>query len=139
MGSRWDALHTGLLEGWSPRLTDLVAAEIRTGGETLWLDPKVPVIKAGKELGTIIKQSAEASQHEPKDGVSGRREAATPQLALIFGVGGLEMHPVLGGASVPCGEDSSEVRVSVFNTVEHGKSQDILEGRLKVKGNEHPG
>ena len=30
-----------------------MAAEIRTGiGETLWLDPKVPVIKIRKELGT---------------------------------------------------------------------------------------
>ena len=54
-----------------------------------------------------------------------------------LGVGGLEMHPVLGGACVPPGEDSSEVRVSVLNAVEHGTSRDILDGPLEVKGNQH--
>ena len=42
------------------------------------------------------------------------------------------MHPVLGGACVPFGEDSSEVWISVLNAVEHGASRDTLEGCLKA-------
>ena len=65
-GSGHDALHTCILQGWSSGLIDRVDA-----GETLWLDPEVPVIHVGKELGTIIEQSAEISQHKSCDRADG--------------------------------------------------------------------
>ena len=83
--------------------------------EILWLDPKVPVIEVGKELGTIIKQSANVSQDEAEDRISGRREATggesliNPNVGSDLGVGGL------GVSRVPRGEDGSEVWISVFN------------------------
>ena len=58
-------------------------------------------------------------------------------VGVDFGVRGLEVHPVRSGASVPSGEDRSEVRVILLKAVEHGTSRDVLEGRLDVKGNQH--
>ena len=116
MGSGQDALHTWISEGWSSRLTDLVAADQdKCISETLWLDPKVPVIEVGKELGTIIEQSAEISQHESCDRVDGSSKATGRERASLInstvgtdlGIRGLEVYPVLCGASVPSGEKAA--------------------------------
>ena len=61
------------------------------------LHVQVPVIKIGKELGIIIKQSANVSQDEAEDWSSGRREATSGERTSLItytvgsdlGVGGL--------------------------------------------------
>ena len=42
---------------------------------TMGLGVQAPVIKVGKEFDPVVEQSAEISQHEPKDRISGRRDA----------------------------------------------------------------
>ena len=128
-------------------MTDLVAAEIRTSVPVRYcgLIQKVPVIEVGKELGTLVEQSAEVSQHESCDWVGGSGESTSREGASLInstvgtdlGIRGHEVHPVLCGASVPSGEDSSKVRISVLSAVDHGTPGDILEGRLEIKGNQH--
>ena len=46
-----------------------------------------------------------------------------------FGLGGLEMQPARSGASVPSGEDGSNVRVALLDVVQHGTSGDILKSQ----------
>ena len=89
------------------------------------LDVQVPVINVGEELGTVVWQSSEGCKDKSKNWISGRCEATGSKGASLinstfgadFGVGGLEVHPVLGGASVPPGEDGSEVRIPFLNAV----------------------
>ena len=100
----------------------------------------VPVIEVGKKLGTIIKQSSEISSNRDQVHGSGK-STGRERAALIYstvgpnlGIGGLEVHPVRGGACVPSGEDSSKVQLVLLNVVQHGTSRDVLKGSLEVKG-----
>ena len=106
--------------------------------------PKEPVIEVVSELGTVIKQSSEIIQTESCDRVKVSKATRRERPTLIYtavgtdlGVGGLEVHPVRGGACVPAGEDSSEVRIVLLNVVEHGTSRDVLKGGIEVKGNQN--
>ena len=66
------------------------------------------MVQVGNELSTWVKLSADVSQHVSKDRVNGRREdAGGERTSLVnstvgndLGVGGLEVHPVLGGVCV---------------------------------------
>ena len=66
------------------------------------------MVQVGNELSTWVKLSADVSQHVSKDRVNGRREdTGGKKTSLVnstvgndLGVGGLEVHPVLGGVCV---------------------------------------
>ena len=146
-GSGHDALHTQILEGWSSRLIDLDAeirsrAPVRHCGST----QKVPVIEASKELGAIIKQLSEVSQHESCHGVNGSCKSTSRELASLInstvgtdlGTRGLEVHPVRGGACVLSGQDSGKVQVVLLDVVNHSTSRDVLKSRFQVKVNQNP-
>ena len=49
------------------------------------------------------------------------------------------VHPVLSGTSVPLGENSCEVRTALLDTVQHGSTRHILEGRFEIKSNKDSG
>ena len=82
-----------------------------------------------------------------KNWISGSREATGGERTSLvnttvgsdLGAGGLEVHPVLGGASVPFGKDGCEVRVVLLDAAQHGASRDILEGCLEVKRHKDSG
>ena len=62
-----------------------------------------------------------------------------PAVDTDFGVGRTVVHPVLCGAGVPLGEDSSKIRIGLLDTVQHGSPRHILEGSFEVKSNKDSG
>ena len=92
-------------------------------------------------------ESADVCQHGPEDRVNGRRKTTRRESTSLInstvgtdlGVGGIVVHPVLRGASVPLGEDSCKIRIGLSDAVQHGSARHILEGRFEIKSNKDSG
>ena len=78
MGSWQDALHTWILEGWSSRLTDLVAAEIRTSEKVRYCG-LMQRYQSPRQAKSLAPSSSSLQRSANTNRVTGSMAAAKPQ------------------------------------------------------------